>query len=123
MLRLRFGLILGAQRRLLWLPGVAIWTIVEFLGGLVIYHFHHAYTNPEIKPYRYLCAYPSKDSSAWIEVWSIPWPSKAPITAPKGRDLGDFRVSGLLAIYNSRHKSPITGIKSYLHLSMSLYLL
>ena len=32
----RFGLVLGPQGKVLWLPGVAIWAIFEFLGGLVI---------------------------------------------------------------------------------------
>ena len=86
----RFGVFLGPQRRLLRLQGVAIWEVFEFLGGLVIYHSHHVNTNPEIKPYRYLCTYPSKDSSAWTEVWSIAWPSKASIIAPGGRNLGGF---------------------------------
>ena len=34
-----------------------------------------------------LCA--NKVSSAWSQVWTIPWTSKASIFAPGGRDLGD----------------------------------
>ena len=32
-----FLLVIGVQRRRLWLPGVVIWAIFEVLGGLVIY--------------------------------------------------------------------------------------
>ena len=46
------------------------------------------------EPYGGLGIHPNEDLSAWTEVWSIPWPSKAPITVPGGRDLGDFWVSG-----------------------------
>ena len=81
---------LGPQRRPLLLPRVAIWAIFVFLGDLVIYNSHHINTNSEIKPYHYLCIDPSKDSSAWTEVWTIPWTSTMPITAPGGRDLEGF---------------------------------
>ena len=36
----------------------------------------------------------TKVFSAWTEVWTIPWSSRASITAPGDRDLGDFCVSG-----------------------------
>ena len=62
----RFGLVLDPQRRLLRLPGVAIWTIFEFLGGLVIYIYssYQVKSTTEIESYRYLGIYASKDSSA-----------------------------------------------------------
>ena len=41
-----------------------------------------------------LCSYAGKVFSAWTEVWSIASSSTAPIMAPGGRDLRDFRVSG-----------------------------
>ena len=41
----RFFLLLGPQRRLLWLPEVAIWAIFEFLGGLVIYNSYQCKVN------------------------------------------------------------------------------
>jgi len=47
----RFRQVLAPQRRLLRLPGVAIWEIFEILGELVIHSSHHVSTNPEIKPY------------------------------------------------------------------------
>ena len=47
-----------------------------------------------IKSYVDLGTYPGKVFSALTEVWIIPCPSTVPITAPGGRDLGDFRVSG-----------------------------
>ena len=60
----------------------------------MIYSSYQAKATTEIKSYLYLYAYPSKVFSAWTEVWTIPWSSRAPITPPGGRDLGDFRVSG-----------------------------
>ena len=37
----RFGVFLGPQRRLIWLPGVGLWKLFKFLGGLVIDISHH----------------------------------------------------------------------------------
>ena len=42
------------------------------------------------EPYGDISAYVNDILSAWTEVWSISWPSTAPITAPGGRDLGGF---------------------------------
>ena len=86
----RFRQVLAPQRRLLLLPGVAIWEISEILGGLVIHSSHHVSTNPEIKPFLHLTTYQSKDSSAWTKVSTSIFPPTAAITAPGGRDLGDF---------------------------------
>ena len=80
-------MILVPQRRLLRLPGVAIWKVFEFLGELVIYNSHHMNTNPEIKSYCRFCTYPNKDSSAWTEVWSGAWSSRASIMAPDAMKL------------------------------------
>ena len=81
---------LGHQRRLLWLPEVAIWEIFEFLGGLVIHSSYQVKTTTYLKSSLLLCTYPRKVFSAWTEVWSGAWPSTASIMAPGGRDLGDF---------------------------------
>ena len=62
----------------------------EFLGGLVIYSSYQVKRTTYLKSFHFLCTHPRKDSSAWTEVWSISWPSTAPIMAPGGRDLGDF---------------------------------
>ena len=86
----RFRQELALQRRLLRLPGVAIWADFEFLGGLVIHSSRHASTNPEIKPYRYLETHTNKDASAWTEVSTRTCPPTERITAPGGRDLGEF---------------------------------
>ena len=45
-------------------------------------------------PYNYLGPYVNKIFSTQTEVWSGARPSTAPITAPGGRDLGDFQASG-----------------------------
>ena len=58
------------------------------------YSSYQVKTTTWINLYRYLGIYAKKDSSAWTEVWSGARPSTAPITAPGGRDLGDFRASG-----------------------------
>ena len=89
-LGMRFGPILAHQRRLLWLPKVAIWTIFEFLSRPMIYSSHQMKPSTRIKPYRHLWVYTEKGSSAWTEVWSGTWPSRASIMAPGGRDLADF---------------------------------
>ena len=81
---------LGHQRRLLWLPEVAIWEIFEFLGGLVISSSYQVKTTTYLKSSLFLFPYPRKVFSAWTEVWIIPWPSTAPIMSPGGRDLGRF---------------------------------
>ena len=85
-----FGPTLALQRRLLWLPEVAIWTIFEFQGELVTYGSYQVKATTCLKSYIYLCTYPRKVFSAWAEVWSIPWPSTTSIMAPGGRDLDDF---------------------------------
>ena len=81
---------LGHQRRLLWLPEVAIWEIFEFLGGLVISSSYQVKTTTYLKSSLFLFPYPRKVFSAWTEVSSSAWPSAASIMAPGGRDLGDF---------------------------------
>ena len=86
----RFGLVLGPQRRLLWLPEVAIWEIFEFLGGLVIHSSYQVKTTTYLKSSLFLFTYARKVFSAWAEVWSGAWPSTASIMAPEDRDLGDF---------------------------------
>ena len=91
-LRPRFEVYFGPQQRLLRLPGVAIWA--DFRGSgrvgdvLVIYTSYQVEATTKIKLYPHLVLYPCKVFSASTEVWRIPWPSTAPITAPGGRDLG-----------------------------------
>ena len=63
-------------------------------------------TTTWINLYRYLGLYAKKDSSAWTEVWSGARPSTAPITAPGGRDLGDFRASGRAGDINNSINMP-----------------
>ena len=87
-------MVLGPQQSLLRLPGVAIWEIFVILGGLVTYCSYQGEPTAKLKSYRHLCTYPRKVVSAWTEDWSIPRPSTASITAPGGRDLGDFCDSG-----------------------------
>ena len=70
--------------------GVAIWTIFEFLGGLVIYSSYQVCTTTCLKSFRYLWVYPGKVFSAWTEVWTGTWPSRSFIIPSGGRDLGDF---------------------------------
>ncbi len=77
----RFGLVHGPQERLSWLPGVAIWTIFEFLGLLVIYSSYQVKPSTRINSYRRLCIYSGKDSSAWAEVWTVTYCSRASIMA------------------------------------------
>ena len=86
----RFRLVLAPQRRLLWLPEVAIGTIFEFLGGLVIDSSYQVDATTCLKSFHFLCAYPRKVVSAWTEVWTGAWPSTASIMAPGGRKPGDF---------------------------------
>ena len=63
---------------------------------------YHVTPTTFIKSYRRLGAYTKKDISAWTEVSTIPCPPMAPITAPGGRDLGDFGASGRAGdIHNS----------------------
>ena len=90
----RFGVFLVPQRRLLRLPGVAIWDIFEVLDGLMTCSSYQVEATTKIKSYIHLGTYPGKVVSAGGTVWSIPWPSTVPITAPGGRDLGYFRGSG-----------------------------
>ena len=42
------------------------------------------------EPYDDLRISVNKIPSAWTKVWSIPWHSNASITAPGGRELGEF---------------------------------
>ena len=58
---------LGPQRYLLRLPGVAIWKIFEVLGGSVTYSSYQVEAITWIKSYRYLGLYVKKDASAWTE--------------------------------------------------------
>ena len=78
------------QGSLLRLPGVTIWAIFEFLGGMVIYSAYQVKRTARFKSYRHLGVYPSKVFSTGGTVSTIPWPPMAPITAPGGRDLDDF---------------------------------
>ena len=77
------------QGRLLRFLKVAIWTIFEFLGGLVIYKSYQVKVFTWIKSYICLWVYTQKGFSAGGTVSTIPCTSMAPITAPGGRDLGD----------------------------------
>ena len=58
--------------------------IFEILGGAGDIH------NSTSEAYGGLGNYVKKDPSARTEVWSGPWPSTAPLTAHRGRDVGDF---------------------------------
>ena len=46
--------------------------------------------NHQYGPYSDLGTYVNKVLSAWTEVWTGAWPSRASIMAPGGRDLDDF---------------------------------
>ena len=76
----RFGLLLLPQGRLLRLPGAAIYAIIEFLGGLVIYSSRHVRATTKIFSYHYL----------WVWAKKGTWPSWVSIVALGGRDLDDF---------------------------------
>ena len=69
---------------------VAIWTIFEILGGLMISTTRQVQPTSCLKLFCFLCTYPRKVFSAWAEVWVPTLPSTASIMAPGGRDLGDF---------------------------------
>ena len=66
----------------------------EIIGKLVTWESLHVYRNPNVASYHPLGTYTSKDYSAWTEVWTDTWSPTTSITAPQGRDLGDFKVSG-----------------------------
>ena len=61
----RFGLVLGPQGKVLWLPGVAIWAIFEFLGGLVIYSSYQVKAITCLKSSLFVGTYPHRVFSAW----------------------------------------------------------
>ena len=81
---------LGPQGRLLWLPGVAIWTIFEFLGEAGDINNTTSMHNYQNGPYGDLGTYVNKVLSTWTEVWSGSYRARASIMSPGGRDLGDF---------------------------------
>ena len=64
--------------------------IFEILGGAGDIHNSTSVPNYRSEAYGGLGNYVKKDPSAWTEVWSGPWPSTAPLTAHRGRDVGDF---------------------------------
>ena len=67
-----------------------MWAIFEFLGGLVIYSSYQVMATTCLKLFLFLWVYAKKGFSSGGTVWSATWPSRASITAPGGRDLGDF---------------------------------
>lgn len=85
----RFGLVLGAKRRLLWPQNKKLGDF-EFLGGLETSGSYQVQPATEIKSYPHLALYPRKVFSAWTEVRSVSWPPTALNTASAGRDLDDF---------------------------------
>ena len=76
---------LGPQGRLLWLPGVAIWTIFEFLGEAGDVNNSTSMPNHQDEPYRDLGLCVNKVLSAWTEVWSGSCRTRTSIMATEGR--------------------------------------
>ena len=68
----------------------SFWEIFEILGGAGDTNNLIGMLNYPDEPYGVLDIYSSKEPGVLTEVWSISWPSTASITAPEGRDLGDF---------------------------------
>ena len=62
-------------------PGVAVREQFEILSGLVVYSSYQIKATTRIKSYPRLPRYVKEVSSAWTEVWTIAWPSRAPIMA------------------------------------------
>ena len=68
------------------------------------------------EPHGDLGIHPNDDLSAWTEVWSILWPSKAPITVPGVAIWEIFWFLGGLVLYNLHHMRSITEVESHHHL-------
>ena len=77
-----------------WFPGVVlgrfIFEIFEILGGAGDINNSTSMTNYCNGPHGDLGVYVDKVLSAWTEVWTGTWPSRASIMAPGCRDLGRF---------------------------------
>ncbi len=68
----------------------ADFSIFEILGGAGDVNNSISMPNYCDGPYIPLPLCASKVLSAWTEVWTGTWPSRAKVLAPEGRDLGDF---------------------------------
>jgi len=82
-----------AQGRLSWLPRVAIWAdfdVFHILGEVADINNSTSMPNYCDGPHLDLGVCVNKVLSAWTEVWTGSWPSRASIMAPGGRDLGGF---------------------------------
>jgi hypothetical protein len=69
-----------------------------------------------LKSFHFLCTYPRKVFSAWIEVSAITFPPSASITVTGVKNVGNFWDLGGPVIYSSYHMRPITWIKLCRHL-------
>ena len=98
-------------------PGGRSGRIFRIFGGLMIYNSYQVKTITWIKSYRHLATHPSKESSAWTEVWSGSYRAWRSIMVPGGRSGRIFRIFGGLMIYSSYQVKTITWIKSYRHLA------
>ena len=87
------------------------------LGGLVTYSSYQVKAFTWKKSYRHLFTHPSKESSAWTEVWSGSYRARLSIMVPGGRFGRFFRIFGGLVTYSSYQMKTITWIKSYRHLA------
>ena len=67
-----------------------IFEISEILGGAGDINNSISMPNYCNGPHGDLGVYVDKVLSAWTEVWTGTWPSRASIMAPGGRDLDDF---------------------------------
>ena len=66
----------------------------------MIYSSYQVKTITRIKSYRHLATHPSKESSAWTEVWSDSYRARLSIMVPGGRFGRIFRIFGGLVIYS-----------------------
>ena len=98
-------------------PFWANFAIYVILGGVGGIEFSPNSTNTDMELYRHLNTSPNKHSSAWTEVSTSTCPPTATVTAPEGRDLGDFEFLGGLVASSSHHVSTNPEIKPYCHLT------
>ena len=103
---LGFGPLRRSRARFL-LPGVAIWTDFEFFQNLVkAGDIYHSTTIPDYcdGPYIHLGVYVNEVPSAWTEVWSGSYRSRARFWLPGVAIWADFEIFEILGgagnIYN-----------------------
>ena len=117
----RFGPIVIPQGHLQWLPGANLGRLFKFfkiLGETGDKYNSISMPNYCDETYSNLGTYVHKVLSAGGTVATIPWSPMAPITAPGGRDLGDFEFLGGLVISNSYQVKAFTLVKSHRYLGV-----